>query len=91
MVEALAPVFSLRVMDLEPDNIGVTRFNILIEGPEATDDIIRCADLMLVTGTTIVNGTIEQSLGEKPVLFYGTTIAGPAHLMGWERFCACGR
>jgi len=91
MVEALAPVFSLRVMDLDPDNIGVTRFNILIEGPEATDDIIRWADLMLVTGTTIVNGTIEQSLGEKPVLFYGTTIAGPAHLMGWERFCACGR
>jgi len=91
MVEALAPAFALRVMDLDPDNIGATRFNTLIEGPEATDEMILWADLLLVTGTTIVNGTIEQFLGEKPVLFYGTTIAGPAYLMGWERFCACGR
>jgi len=91
MVEALAPAFALRLMDLDPDNIGTMRFNTLIEGPEATDEVIRWADLLLVTGTTIVNGTIEQFLGEKPVLFYGTTIAGPAHLMGWERFCACGR
>ena len=91
MIEALAPAFALRVMDLDPDNIGATRFNTLIEGPEATDEVIRWADLLLVTGTTVVNGTIEQFLGEKPVLFYGTTIAGPAHLMGWERFCACGR
>ncbi len=91
MIEALAPVFALRVMDLDQDNIGATRFNTLIEGLEATDEVIRWADLLLVTGTTIVNGTIEQFLGEKPVLFYGTTIAGPAHLMGWERFCACAR
>ena len=91
MVESLGPAFPFRVMDLDPDNIGATRFNTFIEGPEATDEIIRWADLLLVTGTTLVNGTIEQFLGEKPVLFYGTTIAGPAHLMGWDRFCACGR
>ena len=91
MIEALAPAFALRVMDLDPDNIGATRFNTLIEGPEATDEVIRWADLLLVTGTTVVNGTIEQFLGEKPVLFYGTTIAGPAYLMDWERFCACAR
>ena len=91
MVESLDLVFPFRVIDLDPDNIGAMRFNTLIEGPEATDEIIRWADFLLVTGTTIVNGTIEQFLGEKPVLFYGTTIAGPAQLMGWDRFCACGR
>lgn len=91
MVESLAPAFPFRVMDLDTDNIGATRFNTLIEGPEATDEIIRWADLLLVTGTTLVNGTIAPFLGEKPVLFYGTTIAGAAHLMGWDRFCACGR
>jgi len=37
----------------------------------------------------LVNGTIEAFLGETPVLFYGTTIAGAAHLMGWDRFCPC--
>jgi uncharacterized protein (DUF4213/DUF364 family) len=91
MVEALAPAFALRVMDLDPDNIGFSRFNTPIEGSEATDEVIHWADLLLVTGTTLVNGTIAQFLGEKPVLFYGTTIAGPAHLMGWDHFCVCGR
>ncbi len=91
MVESLAPAFPFRVMDLDPDNIGATRFNTLIEGPEARDEVIRWADLLLVTGTTLVNGTIEPFLGEKPVLFYGTTIAGPAQLMGWDRFCACAK
>lgn len=79
MVEALAPAFALRVMDLDQDNVVATRFNILIEGPDATDEVIRCADLLLVTGTTIVNRTIEQFLGEKPVLFYGATTAGPTY------------
>lgn len=91
MVESLGPVFPFRVMDLDPDNIGATRFSTLIEDPGATDEIIRWADLLLVTGTTLVNGTIKPFLGEKPVLFYGTTIAGPAQLMGWDRFCACGK
>ena len=46
------------------------------------------ADLLLATGTTLVNGTLMGPwLGNKPVIFYGTTIAGAAHLMGWERFC----
>ncbi len=31
---------------------------------------------------------IGDFLGEKPLLFYGTTIAGVAHLMSWERFCS---
>jgi len=91
MVETLGASFALRVMDLDPDNIGTKRFNIPIEGPESREDILRWADVLLVTGTTIVNGTIEQFLSEKPVLFYGTTIAGAAHLMGWQRFCACAR
>lgn len=90
-VEELSKVYELRVIDLDTDNIGVTKFDTLIEGPEKTDDAIGWADLLLVTGTTIVNGTIEDFLNRKPVLFYGTTIAGAAHLMGWDRFCYKGR
>jgi len=91
MVESLAPQFPLRVIDLDPDNIGIRKFQIPIEGPEATEEAIRWADLLFVTGTTLVNGTIERFLVSKPVLFYGTTIAGAAHLMGWERFCVKGK
>lgn len=89
MVEQLVSIFDYRILDLDKDNIGSTRYGIKIEGPENKEEVIAWADLLLVTGTTLVNGTIGQFLRVKPVLFYGTTIAGPAYLMGWERFCVC--
>ena len=88
MVESLCPHFPLRVIDMDPDNIGTRKFHVTIEGPEATEEAIRWTDLLLVTGTTLVNGTIGRFLKSKPILFYGTTIAGTAYLMGWNRFCA---
>lgn len=91
MVEVLSLQFDLRVSDLDPANVGTTRFNTLIEGPEASEDLINWADLLLVTGTTLVNATIDQFLNKKPILFYGTTIAGAAHIMGWDQFCVCSR
>jgi hypothetical protein len=87
MVEALAPLFPLRLLDLDPDNLGHTKFGVPVEGPETASDAVAWAELLLVTGTTLVNDTIGDFLLDKPVLFYGTTIAGAAHLMGWERFC----
>jgi len=88
MVESLAAQFSLRVLDLDPDNIGTRKFQVTIEGPEKTLDAVGWADQLVITGTTLVNNTVRDFLGEKPVLFYGTTVAGAAHLMNWERFCA---
>jgi hypothetical protein len=91
MVEYLAAQFPLRVIDLDPENIGTSKFGVDIEGPEAANEAMKWADLLVVTGTSLVNGTIGQFLGGKPVIFYGTTIAGAAYLMGWERFCAFGQ
>jgi len=88
MVESLSSHFLLRVLDLDEDNIGTTKFGVKIEGSEQTEETLDWADLLAVTGTTLVNGTIGSFLREKPLLFYGTTIAGAAHLMEWERFCA---
>ena len=88
MVESLASEFPLRVLDLDPDNIGTLKFQVSIEGPENTEEAIDWADLLLVTGTTLVNGTLGSYLGRKPFVFYGTSIAGAAHLMNWDRFCA---
>jgi len=90
MVESLASQFSLRVLDLDPTNIGLEKFQVTIEGPDKTGEAVDWANLLLVTGTTLVNGTIGDFLGKKPCIFYGTTIAGAAHLMNWERFCARG-
>jgi hypothetical protein len=90
MAEALAAGFPLRVLDLDPDNVGTRKRGVLIEGDDAREDVIAWADLLLVTGTTLVNDTIGGFLRGKPVLFYGSTIAGAAALMGWARFCAQG-
>jgi len=84
---ALAESFSVRVLDLDPDNIGTRKRGVMIEGADAQEGLIAWADLLLVTGTTLVNDTIGDFLGDTPVLFYGTTIAGAAALMGWDRFC----
>ncbi|CCK79100.1 MULTISPECIES: Rossmann-like domain-containing protein [Desulfobacula] len=87
MAQHLVPVFPLRLIDLDPENIGQKKQGVLIEGADATDDAIDWCDLLLVTGTTVANGSIELFLNRKPILFYGTTIAGAAELMGWDRFC----
>lgn len=88
IVESLSSHFPLRALDLDVDNIGSKKFGVTIEGPDQADEAIEWADLLAVTGSTLVNGTIDNFLRKKPLLFYGTTIAGAAHLMDWERFCA---
>ncbi|MFO7785124.1 MAG: Rossmann-like domain-containing protein [Thermodesulfobacteriota bacterium] len=90
MVGALAEAFPMRVLDLDPDNIGTEKRGVTIEGADARKDVINWADLLLVTGTTLVNGTIKDFLQDTPVLFYGSTIAGAAAVMGWDRFCGQG-
>ncbi|WP_147820956.1 Rossmann-like domain-containing protein [Salidesulfovibrio onnuriiensis] len=87
MAEALNVEFELRLLDLDPDNIGQVKRGVLVEGQETAAEALEWADLLLVTGTTFANGTIDPFLSEKPVLFYGTTIAGASSVMGWERFC----
>ncbi len=87
MVETLAGLFPIRVLDMDTDNIGKRKFGAVIESPMAAQAAVAWADLLLVTGTTLVNGTVTDFLEDKPVIYYGTTIAGAAYLMGWTRFC----
>ena len=89
MVERLQDDFHYRIVDLDPDNIGRAKNNVVVEGPETSSRAVEWADLLLVTGTTLVNDTIGDFLNGKPVIFYGTTVAGAAGIMNWPRFCAC--
>ncbi len=91
MVEALSKAFPLRVTDLDPDNIGKGKFGIPIEGPHKARDNLLWCDVALVTGTTIVNGTVDEFLIQKPTIFYGVTISGAAKLLGLKHFCAYGK
>lgn len=90
MVQYLAQAFPFRVTDLDADNIGQTKFGVLIEGPEQTPANIDWCDLVLATGSTVVNNTADSLLSDKPALFFGVTIAGPAFLLGLNRFCPYG-
>ena len=88
MIKALAGTFPLRIVDLDPDNIGTIKCGITVEGPEASADAIADAELLTVTGSTIVNDTLDQFIiKDKPTIFYGTTVAAVADLMDLTRFC----
>ncbi len=89
IAETLSARFKMRIMDLDPANESKTFNGVKVEiGPYSIADFEGWADLFLITGSTIVNGSIDQFLDiKKPVLFFGTTIAGPAELLGLERIC----
>ncbi len=89
MIQELAGRFTMRVLDLDEDNIGSVKYGVKIEdGKSAGAEILDWCDLIVATGSTVANGTITDFLIGKPVIFFGTTIAGAAALMGLRRFCA---
>ncbi|MDO5707229.1 MAG: DUF364 domain-containing protein [Andreesenia angusta] len=89
IMDNLREVANLRVLDLNEDNIGKVKYEILIEdGIKDFDDVMDWADLILCTGSTILNGSIINFINrEEPVIFYGTSIAGAAFLMDLDRLC----
>jgi len=90
MVEALSERLELKVTDMDRANIGIRKFGIVIDGPEKTRENLDWCDVALVTGTIVVNDTIDQFKTSKPVIFYGVTISGVARLLGLNHFCYCG-
>ena len=100
LLEHVASAFGpqkVRLTDLNPNNVGRVRFGVEVwDGSTRTEELIAWADVLLVTGTTIVNGTADHILtlararGLEPI-FYGVTVAGTAHLLGLKRVCPYAR
>ena len=85
--------FEIRVLDLNPDNIGKEKYGKRVEN--GIDDyqnvVIDWAELVLCTGSTLSNGSIINFIDiGKQVIFFGTTIAGAAEILGLKRVCLCG-
>jgi hypothetical protein len=91
LLEELSRHVEVRVCDRDPDNIGRVKWGIRVEDAAAHEDITAWADLILATGTTLVNDTIENFTRGVPVLFYGITISGAAALLSLNHFCPLGR
>jgi uncharacterized protein (DUF4213/DUF364 family) len=93
MVEVLGPD---RVMVSDLANAGKVRCGVKVLDGMDCEEIFRDCDLILATGSTLANGTIDGILDNamrhgKRLVFYGTTIAGAAYLLGLERWCSCAR
>ncbi|NLF80364.1 MAG: hypothetical protein GX572_04135 [Clostridia bacterium] len=84
----------VRVTDLDRDNVGSVRYGVEIwDGLRDTGRLIDFADVLLITGSILANGTAEDVLAavEKPVYFYGTTCAALAHFNQFNRLCPLSR
>lgn len=95
LLEALVKSMgSERVMASDLAEAGSVRCGVkVLDGMDSSEMIERC-QLVLITGSTLVNGTIDELMEnanyhERRVVYYGTTIAGTAYLLGLERWCAC--
>lgn len=92
LAEALGKTFDLRVLDLNPENIGKMKRGLRVgHGLDDYAEVVRdWAELVLCTGSTLTNGTIDRYLDlDKEVIFFGTTISGAARLLGLRRLCFC--
>ncbi len=83
----------VRVLDLNEDNIGQERFGVTIwDGEKDLDRLIEWCDAGVATGSSVVNGSINDLLARfqtagKPLLFFGNTVSGVAALLGFDRLC----
>ena len=84
---------NVRCTDLNPDNVGSVKYGAQIwDGKTDTGKLIKWCELLLVTSSTIVNGTFdeirEQAAAQgKRMIIFGVTGAGVAALTGLERVC----
>ncbi|AIJ05570.1 hypothetical protein JH146_0722 [Methanocaldococcus bathoardescens] len=84
------------VSDLNPENVGKIKYGAKIIHGKYNEELIKNSDVVLATGSTIANETFEEiwelaKKYNKRIIFYGTTIAGMAKILGVERFCIFGR
>ncbi len=87
----------VRITDLNPKNVRSVKFGVtVLDGRTETEALIRWAHGIVLTGTTLVNGTFDDIWDSiqrhgKDYLIYGVTAAGVCTLMDLNRMCPYGR
>jgi len=89
ILASLVQNYTVRVLDLNPSNIGEVKSGVVVEdGKEVYEDILNWSELILCTGSTICNGSIVDYLDiDKEVIFFGITLAGAAPALEVKRLC----
>ena len=97
ILQALTKVFgveNISCVDRDEEFRGQSKFGVPITwgDEQGLQDLFQKSDLVLSTGSTVVNGSLPAILDlaggtEGPIYFYGTSIAGTARLMGLKHLC----
>ena len=88
---------NIRITDLNKQNINSSKYGVDIwDGNTMVEELVRQSEVILVTGTTFINGTFDPIMQyiktvEKNYLIYGVTGSGICELMGLNRICPYGR
>jgi uncharacterized protein (DUF4213/DUF364 family) len=100
IAESLVNTFgkdNVKITDLNNENIHSLKYGVEIwNGNEMTEELIKQSDVVVITGTTLVNGTFDRIMSyiqnhRKDYLIYGVTGAGMCSLAGLNRICPYGR
>ncbi|WP_321365296.1 Rossmann-like domain-containing protein [uncultured Desulfuromusa sp.] len=97
ILEALVETFGadhVICVDRDESQLGSSKYGVSIKwgDEQETADLFVKSDLVLATGSTVVNGSLPGLLqlakdAQTEIIFYGTSIAGAAELMNLKRFC----
>jgi uncharacterized protein (DUF4213/DUF364 family) len=100
ILESLSNTFGtgkVKITDLNRKNIGAIKYGVEVwNGNTMVEQLVEQSDLVLITGTTFVNGTFDRiwkaiRFYQKQYLIYGVTSAGICELMDLNRICPYGR
>ena len=91
LVESLAKSYDIKVTDMDSANINSRKSGVAVQSPSKTREHLDWCDIVVATGSTVVNNTITDFLIHKPVIFYGVTIVGAAKIAGLEHYCHCAK
>jgi hypothetical protein len=82
---------NVMITDLDRGNVGDMRYGVkVMDGFKDTEKLVDFADVILVTGTILANGTdksVLMAIQDKPFYFFGTTCAGLAYINDYKRLC----
>jgi len=88
LVKTLSKYFKVRVTDMCEKNIGKIKFGILVESYLKNVEVSSWADIVLATGSMIVNDTLHEiMLFKEKTILYGVTCAGAAKILKFKRWC----
>jgi len=90
-------VENVRITDLNKQNVDSSKYGVKVwDGNKMTEELIKESDVILITGTTFVNGTFDHITYcirnyKKDYMIYGVTGAGICKLLGLNRICPYSR